>query len=70
MVQLVYDTIREPMRIVDIPVPVAKLLAAPRERFFKRVGPCTAYCHCSLQSVCQGKQLLLKECACARCLSF
>ena len=49
MVELVYDTIREPMRIVDIPVPVAKLLAAPRERFFKRVGHCIAYCHCTLQ---------------------
>ena len=38
MVDLVFDTIREPKRIVDVPVAVGKLLAAPRERFFKSVG--------------------------------
>ena len=39
MVELVYETIREPKRIVDVPVALGKLLAAPRERFFKSVGP-------------------------------
>ena len=38
MVDLVFDTIREPKRVVDVPVAVGKLLAAPRERFFKSVG--------------------------------
>ncbi len=37
MIQLVFETIREPMRIVNVPVAIGKLLAAPRERFFKSV---------------------------------
>ena len=37
MIKLVFDTIREPMRIVNVPVAIGKLLAAPRERFFKSV---------------------------------
>ena len=37
MIELVFETIREPMRIVNVPVAIGKLLAAPRERFFKSV---------------------------------
>ncbi|CAK0735404.1 hypothetical protein CVIRNUC_000575 [Coccomyxa viridis] len=37
MIQLVFETIREPMRIVNVPVAIGKLLAAPRERFFKSI---------------------------------
>lgn len=50
MVDLVYDTIREPKRVVSIPVAVAKLLAAPRERFFKSVGPHTGHCQHGLHA--------------------
>lgn len=50
MVDLVYDTIREPKRIVDIPVGIGKLLAAPRERFFKSVGPQIAYSQAGLHA--------------------
>lgn len=53
MVELVYDTIREPKRIVDVPVPIAKLLAAPRERLFKSVG-CQA-CTLSHEHACAAR---------------
>ena len=53
MVELVYDTIREPKRIVDVPVPIAKLLAAPRERLYKSVG-CQA-CALSHEHACEAR---------------
>ena len=37
MVELVYDTIREPTRIVSVPMAIARLLAMPREQLFRRV---------------------------------
>ena len=40
VVELVYDTIREPTRIVSVPMALAKLLAMPRERLFRTVRGC------------------------------
>ena len=37
VVELVYDTIREPTRIVSVPMALARLLAMPRERLFRTV---------------------------------
>ena len=37
VVELVYDTIREPMRTVSVPLALARLLAMPRERLFRTV---------------------------------
>ena len=39
VVELVYATIREPLSTVTLPLSVARLLAVPREKLFKMVGP-------------------------------
>ena len=44
IVQLVYDTIREPHVTLPVPVPVARLLAMPREKLFRTVR---LLLHCS-----------------------
>lgn len=37
IVKLVYDTIREPHVTLPVPLPIARLLAMPRERLFRTV---------------------------------
>ncbi len=54
IVELVYTTIREPISTFNLPLPVARLLAVPREKLFKMVGAPPEHASFSLRTVCKS----------------